>query len=234
MCGLIAVSRSFADASFDRPTSGVPWMICRCRLLKSTTSKSTMPIRPTPAAARYIAAGEPRPPAPMQSTLPAFSSPLTVHADLRHDQMPAVALDLVVGEFGQVAMPVSRAGRSNVLESDAACHRRNDADRVARRDRRLLLLQVADVFVVQVDVDEAAQLALIVVQVRLQAGVLRRQIGQQLADRCAVGLDRVLLIGVRSQRGRDQDFRRHSARPRRNWNGLLSGTTQSSRVPRPP
>jgi hypothetical protein len=24
MCGLIAVSRSFADASFERPTSGVP------------------------------------------------------------------------------------------------------------------------------------------------------------------------------------------------------------------
>ena len=48
-------------------------MTWRCRLLKSTTSKSTMPMRPTPAAARYNAAGEPSPPAPMQSTLPAFS-----------------------------------------------------------------------------------------------------------------------------------------------------------------
>ncbi len=75
MCtfGLIAFSRSFADASFDRPTSGVPCSSCRWRLLKSTTSKSTMPSVPTPAAARYIAAGEPRPPAPMQSTFAALS-----------------------------------------------------------------------------------------------------------------------------------------------------------------
>jgi hypothetical protein len=70
---LSAFSRLVADASFDRPTSGVPCSSCRCRLLVSTTSKSTMPMRPTPAAARYIAAGEPRPPAPMQSTLDAFS-----------------------------------------------------------------------------------------------------------------------------------------------------------------
>ena len=34
------------------PIQDVPWMICRCRLLSSTTSKSTSPIRPTPAAAR--------------------------------------------------------------------------------------------------------------------------------------------------------------------------------------
>ena len=54
---------------------------------------------PTPAAARYIAAGDPRPPAPMQSTLAGLQLALTVHADLRHDQMPAVAFDLVVGEL---------------------------------------------------------------------------------------------------------------------------------------
>ncbi len=45
-------------------------------------------------AARYIAAN-PGPPAPM----PSFAVPeltLTVDADLRHDQMPAVALDFVV------------------------------------------------------------------------------------------------------------------------------------------
>ena len=33
---------------------------------------------------------------------------LPVHADLRHDQMPAVALDLVVGELGQLATSVMR------------------------------------------------------------------------------------------------------------------------------
>jgi hypothetical protein len=53
--------------------SETPWMICRWRLLSSTVSKSTMPSVPTPAAARYISAGEPRPPAPTQSTLAFFS-----------------------------------------------------------------------------------------------------------------------------------------------------------------
>lgn len=39
-------------------------------LLSSTTSRSTMPMRPTPTAARYRAAGEPSPPAPTMSTEP--------------------------------------------------------------------------------------------------------------------------------------------------------------------
>src|SRR6478672_2551204 len=44
-------------------------MICRCRFDSSTTSNSTMPKVPTPAAARYISAGDPSPPAPTHSTL---------------------------------------------------------------------------------------------------------------------------------------------------------------------
>jgi hypothetical protein len=50
-----------------------PWMIWRCRFDSSTVSNSTMPSVPTPAAARYISAGEPRPPAPTHSTLAFFS-----------------------------------------------------------------------------------------------------------------------------------------------------------------
>ena len=44
---------------------------------------------------------------------------------------------------------------------------------------------------------------------RLEAGVPLRQIREQLADRPAVRVDRVLLIRVRPERGRYQDFRRH-------------------------
>ena len=49
-----------------------PWMIWRCRFDSSTVSNSTMPRVPTPAAARYISAGLPRPPAPTQSTFAFF------------------------------------------------------------------------------------------------------------------------------------------------------------------
>ena len=62
-----------ADWAFDRPTSDTPWMIWRCRFDSSTTSKSITPSVPTPAAARYSRAGEPRPPAPTHSTLAFFS-----------------------------------------------------------------------------------------------------------------------------------------------------------------
>ena len=52
MSGLRALIERFADSTLRSPTRSVVWMIWRCRLLTSTTSKSTMPIVPTPAAAR--------------------------------------------------------------------------------------------------------------------------------------------------------------------------------------
>ena len=80
------------------PASSVPWMIWRCRLLSSTTSKSTRPMRPTPAAARYMTSGEPSPPAPTASTLRGLELLLPGHADFGHDQVPAVAADLLVAQ----------------------------------------------------------------------------------------------------------------------------------------
>ncbi|CAD5948302.1 protein of unknown function [Streptomyces sp. KY75] len=70
--GLIPSTESLADCALDRPMSAWLWMIWRCRFDSSTSSNSTMPSVPTPAAARYIRAGEPRPPAPTQSTLAFF------------------------------------------------------------------------------------------------------------------------------------------------------------------
>ena len=49
-------------------------------------------------------------------------------------------------------------------------------------DRRRVLAQVADVFVVQVDVDEAAQLAFVVEELLAQVGELRGQRAQHFAD----------------------------------------------------
>ncbi len=51
-CGLYASNDSFAERIFGRPTSCVWCKICRCRFDASTTSKSTRPMRPTPAGAR--------------------------------------------------------------------------------------------------------------------------------------------------------------------------------------
>ena len=77
-----------------------PWMIWRCRLDSSTTSKSTMPSVPTPAAARYSSAGDPRPPAPTHEHLGVLQALLPGHPDVGDDQVAGVALDLVDGQLG--------------------------------------------------------------------------------------------------------------------------------------
>jgi hypothetical protein len=71
--GLSAAMRARAESTFDCPTDVVSWTICRCRFVTSTASKSTIPIVPTPAAARYSSAGDPSPPAPTHNTRAAFS-----------------------------------------------------------------------------------------------------------------------------------------------------------------
>ena len=57
-----------ALSALATPTSGVKCSSWRCRLESSTASSSTIPIRPTPAPARYSATGEPSAPAPITST----------------------------------------------------------------------------------------------------------------------------------------------------------------------
>src|SRR6185295_11409906 len=81
--------------------------------------------------------------------LAGFQTPLTVNAHFGHDQMPAVPFDLIVRQLGQI---------QDLDFSGTSGDRGNDADGVARPYLRLLLLQIADVFVVQVDVDEASKL----------------------------------------------------------------------------
>jgi len=66
--GLSALIAIRADSTFFSPTRSVVWMIWRWRLDRSTMSKSTSPMVPTPAAARYTDEGAPSPPAPMSST----------------------------------------------------------------------------------------------------------------------------------------------------------------------
>src|SRR5207248_4095354 len=74
---------------------------------------------------------------------------LTVDADLRHDQVTRVAFDFVVRERRKVRLTADITyGRFAVSDGVySACNRRNDADRVAGRDRCVLSLQVADVLV---------------------------------------------------------------------------------------
>jgi hypothetical protein len=80
--------------------------------------------------------------------------------------MPAVAFDFIVGELRELAVGLAAHTAQVLGRRCPAGDRRDDADRVARRHRRLFLLQVADILFVHVHVDEASQLALLVIEVR--------------------------------------------------------------------
>lgn len=56
------------DCAFGVSMALSGWSTCLCKLSIETVSWSTTPNLPTPAAARYIATGHPKPPAPMTKT----------------------------------------------------------------------------------------------------------------------------------------------------------------------
>src|SRR5208282_5179203 len=91
----------------------------------------------------------------------------------------------------------------------AAGDRRHDAHGVAFAQLRRILLQVANVFVVYVDVDEAAQTAVIGVEVLLELGIPARQGSKRLTYRRGLQFNDFLLAGIGSKRRRDDDFHWH-------------------------
>jgi hypothetical protein len=76
-------------------------MICRCRLLSSTTSKSTSPSVPMPAAVRYNASGDPSPPVPDAQHFGGLQLALALHPHLGQDQVPRIPRHLRIGKFRQ-------------------------------------------------------------------------------------------------------------------------------------
>src|ERR1035437_4085349 len=79
-------------------------------------------------------------------------------------------------------------------------------ERVGVGGRGGVLAEVADVFVVEVDVDEAAQFAFIVEDLLAQIGVLGGERGEYFAHGGAGDGDGILLRGELTQRRRDQYF----------------------------
>src|SRR5205814_3157960 len=69
---------------------------------------------------------------------------LPLDADFRQDQVPAVALEVVVGQLGKFTLRLCVRLKPDTTFSRrrAAGDRRDDADRVAGVDRRLFLLQI--------------------------------------------------------------------------------------------
>ena len=109
-----------------------------------------------------------------QQHLGRFQLQLALHAHFGHDQVPAVAQDLVVGKrggcFGRARPRPTRRRCEGTIEIVSPSF-----TGVAS------LLQVADVFVVQIHIDEAAQLAFVVENLLAQIGKLRGERAQHFA-----------------------------------------------------
>src|SRR5215211_1838674 len=83
--GLIALTDSSAESTLATPMRSVVWMTWRWRFERSTSSSSTMPSVPTPAAAEQQHLGLQQP-------------GLALEADLGHEQVARVALALLLGQ----------------------------------------------------------------------------------------------------------------------------------------
>src|ERR687888_451822 len=86
----------------------------------------------------------------------------------------------------------------------------DDRNLIAVLERGLLRLEEPDVLLVDVDVDEAPQLARLVDEALLQPGELALQVVDQALHRVAPGLDLGVALRDRAQRGRDPYEHRHA------------------------
>ena len=137
---------------------------------------------------------------------------LTLHSHLRHDEMAAVAPDLLGGE-GKRRRGGGRSGRRRLRDRglDPARHGGDDAQHVPFAERRVRLLQVAYVFVVHIHVHEGAQLAVFPVEVLLQLRMALDEALQRVPHGAGFDFHFSGPADKASERGRDQDLHVHSS-----------------------
>jgi len=91
--------------------------------------------------------------------------------------------------------------------SPASSDRRHYRNSITVLDRSGSFLQVSDVFVIQINIDERTEFAVLSVKMAPQVRVLGNQPGQGFGNGASVDLDRRLLAGVLAQGGGNVDFR---------------------------
>src|SRR5262249_32665109 len=106
------------------------------------------------------------------------------------------------------------AGRPGRYSRTSAGDGGDDAHDVAVLRRRVLSLQITNVFVVDVDVDEAAQLAVFREQVLAQIGKFLSQATESLTNSRGADFRRVTLPGIDAKRSWNHDFYWHFWSPR--------------------
>src|SRR5207302_9426504 len=95
------------------------------------------------------------------------------------------------------------------VEASAPCDRRRDRHDVAVGDRCRDPAEKADVLVVEVDVDEPVERAVVGDESATQPIVATVEVGEKVFQRLALAVDGLLPAGVAAEDGRDTDFDGH-------------------------
>src|SRR5205823_3786285 len=88
---------------------------------------------------------------------------------------------------------------------------RNNADDIVRRQGSGFLVHITNVLLVHIDVDEAAQLAIVREQVAAQTGMQPGERAESLGNGGAGNFYFGILPGIGTERRRDQDFHWHNS-----------------------
>src|ERR1700761_1136569 len=104
---------------------------------------------------------------------------------------------------------------STTTEGAAAGDGGHDADGVAVFGGSGVFREVADVFVVEVDIDEAAEFSIFSEEVFAQIAELRCEAAECFADGSSADFGGVALAGVNPERGWNHDFHCHLIRSNR-------------------
>ena len=110
---------------------------------------------------------------------------LPFHAHLGHDQMTAVAQDLVRPQL-------HIRGNRGAASGDGG----NDSNLIGFFQWRFVPFQVAHVLIIHINVNEAAQIAIFGVKVFFEIGVLRRQFVQSVAHGFSLDLQSLRLAHI--------------------------------------
>jgi hypothetical protein len=80
---------------------------------------------------------------------------------------------------------------------------RNNCNRVGLLDQGSVLAQIANIFIVQINIHEGAEFAVLRIEMLAQIGMLSGKIAQGFAHGLGVDFDDGLLSSVRAERRRD-------------------------------
>ncbi|GBC91313.1 hypothetical protein HRbin14_02079 [bacterium HR14] len=149
--------------------------------------------------------GRPQPARANQQHARRLEPPLPLHRDFGHNQVATVAQHLLLRERDGLQACVVDEAPHALLCAHAPCHRGHNHQFGIRREGRLQPLKVAHILLAQIEVHKAAQLPLLVEQVRAQLGIGLHQLLNRFADRAGVHSQLRLLVGEHTQRRWDKD-----------------------------